>query len=109
MWEMLRTMNNAVVNDKLRNIGGPGVIVQDTKIWTNSERVKERIDQELRKGKALILNKRVKWADQKEVKAEEYKLGRAVERPMLEELDERNTLKNTYSQLTRGESQDPHH
>ena len=42
IWEMPRKMNTAVINSRMRNIGGPGVIVKDTKIWTNSDRVKEK-------------------------------------------------------------------
>ena len=30
------------------HIRGPGVIVSDTRIWTNSERIKERVDEEMR-------------------------------------------------------------
>ena len=88
IWDMPRKMNNAVINSRMRNIGGPGVIVKDTKIWTNSNRIKERIDEELKKRKTVIHCGGVKWADDKEEKAEEYKLGRAVGEAIREELAE---------------------
>ena len=91
VWEMPRKMNNAVINKKMRNIGGPGVIVKDTKIWTNSDRVKERIDEELRKRKTVLHSEGIRWADDEEAKTEEYKLGRAVGEAIREELVERES------------------
>ena len=40
--------------------------------------MQERVDQELKKRKAVIHNDGVKWADDKDAKLEEYKPGRAV-------------------------------
>ena len=42
-------MNTAVIKNRMRNIGGLGIPMKDTKTWTNSSRVKERVDEKLRK------------------------------------------------------------
>ena len=70
------------------DIGGPGVLVKDTKIWTNSSRVKERIEEELKKRQAKIKAEGIRWADDKNAKVEEYKLGRTVGRAIQEELED---------------------
>ena len=86
IWEMPRNKNTAIINSRMRNIGGPGIIVKDTKIWTNSNRVKERVDEELRKRKTVLHSERIRWADDKDAKMEGYKLGRAVGEAIREEL-----------------------
>ena len=91
IWEMPRKMNNATINNKMRNIGGPGIIVKDTKIWTNSKRIKERVDEEMRKRQVKIRGGGVQFADDKDAKVEEYKLGRAVEEAIREELTDRES------------------
>ena len=45
--------------------------IKATKIWTNSELVKERIDDELKKRRAVIHDERAKRRDQREAKAQE--------------------------------------
>ena len=47
-------MNKAMITNKMRTIGGPRACVSDEKIWTKSNRVKERIYKELRKTKNVI-------------------------------------------------------
>ena len=47
IWDMPRKMNRASINNKMSNIGGPGIIVKDTKI-TNNSRTNEQVDEELR-------------------------------------------------------------
>ena len=36
IWEMSRSKNKTEINKEMTHIGGPGNIVKDTKIWTNS-------------------------------------------------------------------------
>ena len=48
IWEMPRKMNNIEINNRMSDIGGAGITVRDTKIWTNSSRTKERIEEELK-------------------------------------------------------------
>ena len=49
IWETPRKNINAVANHKMRSIRGPGIPVKARKIWTNSNRVREIIDEELRR------------------------------------------------------------
>ena len=56
-------MNSAITNNKVRDIGCPRFIVKVTKIWTNNSRVKEEVDEELRKTKSVIHSEGVKAAD----------------------------------------------
>ena len=67
-------MKNTIVDNKTQDIGGAGVISRDTKIWTDSCGVKERMNEELRKTTTVIHVEGVKWADDKEAKADLYKL-----------------------------------
>ena len=82
-------MNNAAINNKMGDFGGPGVLVNDAKIWANRSRVKERIEEELKRRQAKIHDEEVRWADDKDAKIEEYKLGRAAGRAIHEELEDR--------------------
>lgn len=86
--EMPRKMSNANSNNKMRYIGGPGVLVNDTNIRTSGKRVKKRMDQEVRKRKIVIHGEGVKLADDKHAKTEKYKLGRAWEKAATEEWSE---------------------
>ena len=98
IWEMPKDMNNIDIQKRMSNIGGTGSIVKDTKIWTNSNRVKERIDEEIKKRRAKVHCEGVRWKDDKEAKVEDYKIGRVVEEAIYEELEERETIKRIYLQ-----------
>ena len=65
--------------------------MKDTQIWTKSNSIKERTDEELQKRKTVMHCGGVKWADDKEEKVEEYKLGRAVGEAIREESAERES------------------
>ena len=41
IWKTPRRMDNATINDKMRNIGGPVVFAKDTKIGTHNNRTEE--------------------------------------------------------------------
>ena len=58
-------MDNVVINNTMRNIGSPGVIRKNTKICINSNKMKDRIYDELKKRKTVIHCGGVKWADDK--------------------------------------------
>ena len=90
-------MHNAVVYSRMRNLGGSGVIVKDAKIWTNSSRVKDRIDEDWRKRKTVMHSDGTTWKDAKDMRVEEYKSGRSDERATQEELEERKHGENILS------------
>ena len=93
IWEMPRDKNNIEIQRRLSNSGGTGNIVKDTKIQTNSNRTKERIEEELRRRQAKIKAEGIRWSDDCSSKREEYKLGRTVEKAIEEELENREREK----------------
>ena len=67
--------NNMMTINKMRNIGGPGETVKDTKVWTNSNRIRERIDEEIKTRQAKIQEEGLKCAYDKDARAENANWG----------------------------------
>ena len=84
----------ATIYIEMRHIGGSGVVDRDTKIWTNSKTIKERIDEELRKRRTG--SEGMTWADDTNAKTEEYKFGRADGQARREELEDRESKSRAY-------------
>ena len=65
IWEVPKRLSNIEVTKKMNYIGGDGVIIGDTKVWTNSEEVKRSIHEEIHrrtiKGKIVGNEDGVPW------------------------------------------------